>query len=340
MGNVLRTAYASFTLEDDYVFDAVSLLHGVVPAPARTAQIIALAVLTGERHRITPDDWEILTSIPSDRWVEEEQFDRRVVRRLLDMALLVSDTREGPLNELRERDAALTANSWHPHAALYHFATQWSGVTIDDGSDAELAAQTAAAVRELVAEYGPAPEALSHVSGATTISLPARVRPEPFYRTLSERRTTRTFDLERPMSLDDLNIVLRYVFGCHGYAGRGRASPASSERAHPPAGSTRSLRFRSSAMSKGLRPVYTTTTRMIIPWLFSKNRLASGPRSSRASSCVASVTLAKLTFRSCWQQDSTAITGSIVDTHGPTRGFSWTRRTSARRYIWSPPSCG
>jgi putative peptide maturation dehydrogenase len=33
-----------------------------------------------------------------------------------------------------------------------------------------------------------------------------------------ERRTTRTFDLERPMSLDDLDTILRYVFGCHGYA--------------------------------------------------------------------------------------------------------------------------
>ncbi len=41
MGNIRRTAYASFTLEDDYVFDAVSLLHGIVPAPAGTAQIMA-----------------------------------------------------------------------------------------------------------------------------------------------------------------------------------------------------------------------------------------------------------------------------------------------------------
>jgi putative peptide maturation dehydrogenase len=220
MGDVRRTAYAFFTLEDDYVIDAVSLLHGVVPAPAPTGQIIALAVLTGERHRIAPDDWEILMSIPSDRWVDEDQFDRRVVRRLLDMALLVSDTREGPLNKLRERDRALTANAWHPYGALYHFATQWSGVTIGEGSDGELAAQTAAAVREIVAEYGPAPDALSHVGSTTTISLPAHERLEPFYRTLSQRQTTRNFDLERPMSLDDLDTVLRYVFGCHGYAGR------------------------------------------------------------------------------------------------------------------------
>lgn len=220
MVNVRRTAYAFFTLEDEYAIDTVALLHGVVPTPEPSGQIIALAVLTGQRHRITPDEWDVLMSIPSDRWVEEGQFDRRVVRRLLDMALVVSDTREGLLRELRERDDALTGNAWHPHAALYHFATQWTGVTIDDGSDGELAAQTAAAVRELVAEYGPAPDALSHVSSTTTVSLPARERLEPFYRTLSERRTTRTFDPQRSMSLDDLDTVLRYVFGCHGYAGR------------------------------------------------------------------------------------------------------------------------
>lgn len=239
MRNVRRTTYAFFTLENDYVFDAVSLLHGIVPAPTSAAQTAALAVLTGDRHRISRDDWTILMSIPSDRWVEEDQFDRRVIRRLLDMALVLSDTREGPLKELRERDEALTANAWHPYAALYHFATQWSGVTIEGGTDGELAAQTSAAVRELVAEYGPAPDEFSHVSSSTTISLPACVRPEPFYRTLSERRTTRTFDLERPMSLEDLDTVLRYVFGCHGYAGRGegiaciKRTSASAGGLHP-----------------------------------------------------------------------------------------------------------
>jgi putative peptide maturation dehydrogenase len=222
MGKIRRTTYASFSLEDDYVFDAVSLLQGILPAPARAAQIIALAVLTGERHRIARADWDVLMSIPSDRWVRDDRFDRDAVRRLVDLALVLSDTRKGPLKELRERDEALTANAWHPYAALYHFSTQWSGVTIDDGGDSELAAQTAAAVRELVAEHGPAPVELPDVSSTTTLSLPDRARPEPFYRTLTERRTTRAFDPERRMSLDDLDTVLRYVFGAHGYAGNGQ----------------------------------------------------------------------------------------------------------------------
>jgi putative peptide maturation dehydrogenase len=32
------------------------------------------------------------------------------------------------------------------------------------------------------------------------------------------RRTTRAFDADTPMTLEELDTVLRYVFGCHGYA--------------------------------------------------------------------------------------------------------------------------
>ena len=82
-----------------------------------------------------------------------------MVRGLLERGLIVSDSSDSALTDLRERDEALTAAAWHPDATLYHFATQWSGVDIrdGDGGDAELAAQTAAAVQDLVAEHGPHP---------------------------------------------------------------------------------------------------------------------------------------------------------------------------------------
>ncbi|MBV9310652.1 MAG: putative peptide maturation dehydrogenase [Solirubrobacterales bacterium] len=220
MGNVRRTTYAFFSLEDEYAFDAASLLRGIIPSPVETGRIDAVAVLTGERRSIGREEWEVLTSIPIDVWVDEEGFDRRVIRDLLDKALLLSDSTDSPFRELRERDEALTASAWHPYAALYHFATKWSGVTIAgvSGGDGEFAAETATAVRDLVAEYGPPPSELSHVRSTHTVALPARARCESFFRTLMERRTTRTFDLDRPMSLDDLDTTLRYVFGCHGYA--------------------------------------------------------------------------------------------------------------------------
>ena len=222
MHNVRRTEHAFFTLEDDYVLDPVSLLQGIAPAPAARARIVALAVLTGERHRIAQEDWDALASIPTDAWVAEDRYDPGVIRGLLEKGLIVSDCDEPRCRELRERDEALTGTAWHPYAGLYHFATRWSGIDIRDGIDGEedLAALTAAAVRDLVAEHGPPPPELPHVEAAQTVSLPGRIRTEPIYRTLTERRTTRVFDLERPMALDDLDAVLRYVFGCHGYASR------------------------------------------------------------------------------------------------------------------------
>jgi putative peptide maturation dehydrogenase len=220
VANIRRTTHAFFCLEDEYVFDVASIFQGVAPAPAKTGRIDVVAVLTGDRHSLEQPEWEVLRSVPSDVWVEDGRFDRGVVGELLDKALLLSDSGESPFAEVRGRDEALTALAWHPYAALYHFATRWSGINISGANEpeGELAAQNAAAVRELVAEHGPAPTELPHVDSPDSVALPGRDRPEPFFRTLVERRTTRTFDPDRPMALDDLDTVLRYVFGCHGYA--------------------------------------------------------------------------------------------------------------------------
>jgi putative peptide maturation dehydrogenase len=50
--------------------------------------------------------------------------------------------------------------------------------------------------------------------------LPRRNRDGAFYRTLLQRRTARAFALDQPMTLDDLDAVLYYVFGSHGTASR------------------------------------------------------------------------------------------------------------------------
>jgi putative peptide maturation dehydrogenase len=220
--NVRRTEHAFFSLEDDYVVDPVALLRGIEPAPTPEAQIVAFAVVTGERCEITQDDWHILASIPIDGWVPGDRYDPSVIGGLLEKGLLLSDSNEPRLSELRERDEALTATAWHPYAVLYHFATQWTGMDIRDGinGDEDLAALTKAAVRDLVTEHGYPPPELPHIRAPETVSLPGRIRMEPLYRTLMERRTTRVFDPERAMTVDELDGVLRYVFGCHGYASR------------------------------------------------------------------------------------------------------------------------
>jgi putative peptide maturation dehydrogenase len=222
VGEVRRTAHAFFSLEDDYVLDVDSLMQGIPLTASDEARIVAMAVLTGERHAIDKREWEVLVSIPSDRSVDGDGFDPDVLGGLLDKGLVVSDSSDSPYRELRERDAAMTAAEWHPYATLYHYLTQWTGVDIRHGdrSDTELAAETAAGIRELVADYGLPPAELPHVASDRMVALPARARSEPFFGTLMKRHTTRAFDSERPMSLDDLDTVLRYVFGVHGYASR------------------------------------------------------------------------------------------------------------------------
>ena len=50
------------------------------------------------------------------------------------------------------------------------------------------------------------------------IELPAGEPTGELFETLLRRRTTRSFDPDASISLAQLDVVLRYVFGAHGYA--------------------------------------------------------------------------------------------------------------------------
>jgi putative peptide maturation dehydrogenase len=97
--------------------------------------------------------------------------------------------------------------------------TQWSGVELSEGQQeaVELKAQTVEAARAFLAEHGPPPDAFAAPrSGVVETPLPAPERDGQLYAALTARRTTRSFDPDEPMTLDELGTVLRYVFGYHG----------------------------------------------------------------------------------------------------------------------------
>jgi putative peptide maturation dehydrogenase len=220
MGKIRRTPYTFFYLEDEYQLDLPALLRGEVPRPGPEAQIVALAVLTGERHRLAPEELELLLSVPAEQWIDERCHDRTLVKELSHKGLLVSDRRNARLGRLRKRDESMSACEWNLSAAMYHYITQWSGVDTTGGvtDDQLLADRTRAAAEAFVAQHGPPPSVFSDVSGARTIRLPGTKRHGALYRTLTERRTTRAFQHERPVRLEQLDTVLRYVFGSHGCA--------------------------------------------------------------------------------------------------------------------------
>jgi putative peptide maturation dehydrogenase len=237
MTNIRRTAYVFFYLEDDYVLDVASLLRAESPRTAPQGQIIALAILTGERHPLDPRAFDLLLSVPAEHWVDEGGRNQRMVADLSGKGLLLSDEDEPRLMALRERDEALSANAWNLYAALYHYMTQWSGVDTSQGADddEQVAQLDRAAIEAVVAQHGPPPGAFADTRPVRTLSLPGEDREGALFRVLTARRTTRAFDTERPMTLAQLDTVLRYVFGCHGY-GRLALDALCIKRTSPSAG--------------------------------------------------------------------------------------------------------
>ena len=87
------------------------------------------------------------------------------------------------------------------------------------GPGGDLLSPTDEAVRALVDQFGPPPRAF-HVAAkpVSVCELPLVEREGDLYDVLLRRRTTRSFDLQTQLPLDELAVVLRYVFGYHGYA--------------------------------------------------------------------------------------------------------------------------
>jgi putative peptide maturation dehydrogenase len=213
MSRVRRTHYAFLYVEDSRLLDVAALFAGGEAVRSGDPQLLALAVLTGERHRLSRADLDLLLSVPADRWIAADARHTALARK----GLLISDDPE--LAELRERDEALSANEWNLYAALFHHMTRWSGVDIRGGvEELELDAESRAAAREFVKRHGPPPGPFHAPRGGAVLDLPDGARTGELFRTLAARRTTRAFALDAAMTLEDLSTVLHYVFGCHGYA--------------------------------------------------------------------------------------------------------------------------
>ena len=228
--------YACFYAEDDPLPDIAAMLSGEIPPPTEV-RLGALAVLTGQRHRLNRSELDVLLSVPADRWTELDSPPSEAIRALLAKGLLVSDSDDPALAPLRDRDEALTDNQWNLYSALYHYMTQWGGLELTEGEldPAELSESSRSVAKAHVARYGPPPSAFAEHNGTREIPLPGAERQSPLFRTLLARRTTRSFDSISPMALDELDAVLRYVFGCHGYA-RNAADVVCIKRTSPSGG--------------------------------------------------------------------------------------------------------
>lgn len=149
---------------------------------------------------------------------EESVGDPASLRRLAEHGLLLSDEADPLLVELRERDERLTSPPWNLYAALHRSMTAWRDVEVpvsDEGrSQSELAAEFARGSPAFVERYGAPPPPFHRVSDPDP--LPRVTRQGGLYDLLQARHTTRGFDRAARLTADELSVVLRYVWGCHG----------------------------------------------------------------------------------------------------------------------------
>jgi putative peptide maturation dehydrogenase len=222
MPQIRRATYLFLRLESFGFVDVERLLHGVVE-PSSYEQVRALSLVRGGEYALAPVELEALKRVPSDRWVSpaEVAVDGALSRSLAEKGLLVSDEDDRELQELRHRDERLSAGQWSPYAALYHFLTKWRDVDLGVPADLDSREEVEAAretMYEFVRRYGkPPPHFAGDSRQGETTDLPLIERRDGLYELLLRRRTTRTFDATS-LSAESLATVLRYVWGCHGYA--------------------------------------------------------------------------------------------------------------------------
>jgi putative peptide maturation dehydrogenase len=224
MARVRRTRFLAFTCQDDHVLDIPALLRGSARLEVAPATY-AISILRGREYPITADELAFVLAVPSDRWEETQDADRELVQRLARRGLLITDDEDDELAELARRDRELEDSEWNLYGALAYFPTKWRDVDLgfgpgNGGDVSELPAAVYDAVDQHVARHGPAPPAFHSLARPEAVhELPLVRRRGGLYDALAQRKTTRHFDPDARMTVDELATVLYYVFGCHGYAG-------------------------------------------------------------------------------------------------------------------------
>lgn len=222
-----RSPFAFFYLEDDDPAD---------PGPTQ-ARLGAIAVLTGARYQLSDEEGALLRSLSASRWSDCEPDAERLAELLVEKGLVVSDRADERHAALRRRDEDLIATQWNGYAALFHHMTRWRGIKFDDSAEPAhvLRSRSRAAAHALLDVHGPPPAEFAEFGAGPVVELPAIDRDGEFYSALLRRRTTRSFDTDTPMTLDQLDTVVRYVFGCHGY-GQNSADAVCIKRTSPSGG--------------------------------------------------------------------------------------------------------
>lgn len=226
MQHVKRPVFLLLSIEDRKRFEISELLRGDLSLKA-DASVFALSVLTGSKQALSLQETLFLAKLPASSWtalasLSDEIDSRQVdVDQLIEKGLLLSDAEDPEMARRRRFDELLSTGSWHPVAASQHFMERdvESEAAMSRPLDVVALAQSAEKdAAEFVRRHGLPPPAFHRVDSAgSRIELALSEREGGLYDVLRARKTVRSFDPERPLALEDFEVLLRYVFGCHGY---------------------------------------------------------------------------------------------------------------------------
>jgi putative peptide maturation dehydrogenase len=212
-----RSRYVVFLRRETPFVDVARLLHGeVVPAPL--FQDYAVSALTGDETALSRPDLDALLGLSSTRLVPVADRDRDAVERLARLGLVITEGDDSELAELRRREEALERCGWNLYAALLRARGRWHDVAAGVEAPALDEEEARALVEQLLAERGLPPPAFRPPPAGDAVALPQVEGDGALNDVLARRRTTRGFDAAVPLALERLALLLRTVWGPHGYA--------------------------------------------------------------------------------------------------------------------------
>ena len=230
MESIRRTKYF-FVYFDEIGFIDISLfLQGIAEFSA-AQQILALSILKGEGSPVSLKELQILSEISSSKWTPVSEVLKRFrvklefIHELARKGLILSDAEDERSVEFRKRDELLSSTQWNIHAALYHSMTKWKDMHLrvnlpDDLQELqEVNAANDETFSRFVELFGKPPDHFYSSPNTQSVrDLPLVKKKGGLYDVLLKRKTTRAYDRQKPMKLDDLSVILYYVWGCHGYS--------------------------------------------------------------------------------------------------------------------------
>jgi putative peptide maturation dehydrogenase len=220
---VKRTKFLFFYHRNNKFVDFAKLLEGEVELN-QDKQLLCIALLLGDEIPISDTLFEQLKDIPLDEWVEINTLSLSKVdlEFVIEKGLVILDSPNTENSKLfKERDDILTNENWNIYGALYHFMTKWKDIDvqydIEPLKGKENVDKYNKSLNQVFDVHG---DPLSHFHKAgdfeNRVELPLIEKENLFYQVLKNRKTTRSFNVHSFMRTEDLSVLLRYTFGCHG----------------------------------------------------------------------------------------------------------------------------